>query len=227
MKFTRRRLLSTAAIGTSVSLAGVGLSSSDAVAYQSSTTMGSGPSVRVNWRETHNGSVLESGDETAEGPVLNIGNAQPGDSGSLAFQVTPETSDGGANVWFSLSLDANDENGRNEPERAAGDTTADRGELADALEVAAWYDTGSFGVSGLGGCDGNLDAAETVLVDGSLVDADAALAEGVSLGGDCLEADSGACVGISWSLPASVGNQIQGDSVDVSLSFTVESCGET
>lgn len=227
MKFTRRRLLSTAAIGTSVSVAGVGLTSSDAVAYQSSTTMGSEPSVRVNWRETYNGSVVEAGDETADGPVLNIGNAQPGDSGSLAFQVTPETSNGAANVRFSLSLDGNNENGRNEPERSAGDTTADRGELGDALVVAAWYDTGSFGVAGLGGCDGDLDAAETVLVDGSLVDADAALADSVSLGGECLEGNSAACVGISWSLPASVGNRIQGDSVDVSLHFTVESCEES
>lgn len=227
MKFTRRRLLSTAAIGTSLSAAGVGLSSSDAVAYQSSTTTGSDPSVRVNWRETYNGSVLESGDETVDGPVLNIGNAQPGDSGTLAFQVTPETSDGGANVRFSLALTGNDENGRNEPERTAGDTTADRGELADALDVAAWYDTGSFGVSGLGGCDGDRDTAETTLVDGSLVDADAALAEGVPLGGDCLDPDSTVCVGLSWSLPRSVGNRIQGDSVETSLSFTVEPCDET
>ncbi|WP_435117896.1 hypothetical protein [Halolamina sp. C58] len=208
-----------------MSVSGLTALSSDAVAYQSSTTVGSDPSVRVNWRETYNGTVVDRGGDS-DGPVLDVETAQPGDSGTVAFRVTPAT-DQSVRVWFSLVLTANNENGWNEPERIAGDATADRGELADALEVSAWYDTGSFGVSELGGCDGDLDASETTLVDGSLVDADAALAEGVSLGGDCLGPTSGVCVGISWSLPGSVGNRIQGDSVETSLSFTVEPCDET
>lgn len=226
MKLTRRRLLSSTAIGAAASATGLTLASSDAVAYQSSTTVDDGPALRVEWLETYNGSVVDDGDETTSTPALDIGNAQPGDSGSLAFRVTPETDDEGVNARFSLSLTANEENGRNEPERAAGDTTADRGELADALEVAAWYDTGSFGVPGLGGCDGTRDAGETTLVDGSLVDADAVLRDGVPLGGDCIGPDSAACVGISWSLPRGVGNRVQGDSVETALEFTVESCGE-
>lgn len=225
MKFTRRRLLSSAVVGAAASTTSLAIVSSDAVAYQSSTTVDSNPAVRVDWRETYNGSVVDDGDETADGPVLDIGNAQPGDSGTLAFRVSPED-DEAVSASMSLTLDDNAENGRNEPERVAGDTTGDRGELADALEVSAWYDTGSFGVSGLGGCDGDLDAAETTLVDGSLVDADAALAEGVALGGDCLDPSNAVCVGISWSLPSSTGNRIQGDSVETSLSFTVESCDE-
>jgi len=227
VKFTRRRLLSSAAIGTAASVTSLAVVSSDAVAYQSSTTVGSDPELRLEWQETYNDSVVDAGNETADGPVLDIGNAQPGDSGTLAFRVAPETGDAGASARFSLSLTGNHENDRNEPELAAGDMTADRGELADALEVSAWYDTGSFGVSGLGGCDGDLDTAETTLVDGSLVDADAALSEGVPLGDDCLGPDSTACVGISWSLPKSAGNLIQGDSVETSLSFTVEPCDET
>lgn len=227
MKFTRRRLLSTAAVGASASATILAVGSSDAVAYESSTTVDDDPALRVDWRETYNGSVVDAGDESTEGPALSIGNATPGDSGTLAFRVTPENGSEGVNASFALSLTANDENGRNEPERAAGDTTADRGELGDALEVAAWYDTGAFGVSGLGGCDGDRDTAETLLVDGSLVDADAALSEGVPLGDDCLAPDSSVCVGISWSLPRSVGNRIQGDSIETSLSFTVESCPET
>lgn len=226
MAFTRRRLLGTVVAGAAASAAGLAAVSSDAVAYQSSTTVGGDTAVRVDWLETHNGSVVESGDEDVDGPVLGVGNAQPGDSGSLAFRVTPET-EGGARAWFSLAVTDNAENGRNEPELAAGDDTPDRGELADALSVAVWYDTGSFGVSGLGGCDGDRDAAETTLVDGSLADADDALADGVRLGGDCLPADAGVCVGVSWSLPASTGNRIQGDSVGADLSFTVEPCGES
>lgn len=222
MKYTRRRLLS--ATGVSVAF-GTALTafSADTVAYQSSTTVGDDVSVRVDWRETYNGSVVESEDETAEGPVLNVGNAQPGDSGTLAFRVTPETEDG-ARVGFSLSVTENAENGRNEPERKASDPNPDSGELADVVETAVWYDTGAFGVSEMGGCDGDRSAAETTLVDGSLLDADDALADGVRLGGDCLPADEGVCLGIEWSLPASSGNAIQGDSVETNLSFTVEPC---
>jgi len=224
VEFTRRRLLGTAAV-TAASAAGVAVFSTDAVAYEASTAVGSGPSIRVDWRETYNGTVVERGDETASGPVLGVGDAQPGDSGSLAFRVTPELNDGRVRAWFSLSVTENEENGRNEPERAAGDRTPDRGELADAIETVVWYDTGSFGVDGLGGCDGDRDAAESTVVDGTLVDANDALADGVRLGGDCLGADESVCVGISWSLPASVGNRIQGDGVETALSFTVEPCG--
>jgi hypothetical protein len=227
VKLTRRHLLSSAVIGISASVTSLAVASSDAVAYQSSTTVDSNPAVRVDWRETYNGSVVDGSGETTDGPALHIGNATPGDSGTLTFRVSPENGDEAVSASMSLTLDENAENGRNEPERVAGDTTADRGELADALEVSAWYDTGSFGVSGLGGCDGDQDAAETTLVDGSLVDADAALAEGVPLGGDCLGPSSAVCVGVSWSLPRSVGNRIQGDSVETSLSFTVEPCDET
>ena len=227
MTVSRRRLLGTAAAGVAASVTSFAVASSDAVAYQSSTTVDSDPALRVDWRETYNGSVVDDGDETAEEPALHIGNAQPGDSGTLAFRVAPETDSVGVHARVALSLTGNDENGRNEPERTAGDRSSDRGELADALEIAAWYDTGSLGVSGLGGCDGNRDAAETTLVEGSLVDADDALSAGVPLGGDCLGPDSAACVGISWSLPRSVSNQIQGDSVETALTFTVESCDET
>jgi hypothetical protein len=222
VKFTRRRLLSAAGVGVAFGTA-VTAFSADTVAYQSSTTMGEDVEIRVDWRETYNGSVVESGDESAEGPVLHVGNAQPGDSGTLAFRVTPETADG-ARVDFSLAVTENAENGRNEPERKAGDDTPSRGELGEAIDVAVWYDTGAFGVSQFGGCDGDQSTAETTLVDGSLLDADAALANGVRLGGDCLPGDESVCLGLEWSLPASSGNAIQGDSVQTDLSFTVEPC---
>ncbi|WP_336036690.1 hypothetical protein [Halobacterium yunchengense] len=223
MDLSRRQLLGAVAGAGSAALVGVTALSSNAVAYEQTATVGSDPTVRVDWRETYNGAVREDGDEDADGPVLHVGNAQPGDSGSLAFRVRPETG-GGARVLFSLAVTENAENGRNEPERAAGDETPDRGELGDALDVAVWYDTGSFGVPGLGACDGDRDTAESTLVDGSLLDADAALADGVRLGGDCLASDDGVCVGVEWALPATAGNRIQGDSVATDLAFTVEPC---
>jgi len=224
VEFSRRRLLGVAA-ASAASVAGVAAASSDAIAHQSATTLGSEPAVRVEWTETHNGTVVESGSEE-DGPVLGVGNAQPGDSGSLAFRVTPESGEAGARVRFSLAVTENAENGRNEPERTAGDDTPSRGELADAVETAVWYDTGSLGIGGLGGCDGDRDAAETVLVDGSLAAVDDALADGVRLGGECIPPDGGVCVGLSWALPASTGNRVQGDSVDTTLAFTAEPCGD-
>ncbi|MFC3477064.1 hypothetical protein [Halobacterium litoreum] len=219
---TRRRLLASVAATGAASFAGVGALSEDAVAYTDAATVGDGPAVRVDWRETYNGAVVDDG-AAGDGPVLDVGNAQPGDSGALAFRVAGDGTDP-VRVAFSLALTANEENGRIEPEREAGDDTP-TGELADALEIAAWYDTGAFGVSRLGGCDGERGVGETTLVDGTLRDADAALADGVRLGGDCLGSDQQVCVGLSWSLPASVGSRIQTDSVETDLAFAVEACG--
>lgn len=224
MEWNRRRLLAGMAATGVASVAGLTALTSDAVAYTNATTVGTAPSVRVEWRETYNGDVLETGSETADGPVLHVDGAQPGDYGTLAFRVSPKSDQESARAVFALSLDANRENGLTEPERKAGDS-AKSAELADAVQLTAWFDTGTFDVSQLGGCNANRDGGETVLVDGSLVDADAELADGVVLGGDCLSAGESACVGISWALPSETGNPAQSDSVETSLSFTVESCG--
>lgn len=226
MNLPRRRLLAGAGIGAATVL-GFPAVSSRAVAYTETTTVGDGPNAQVSWRETYNGAVVDSSDES-DGPVLDVANAQPGDSGTVAFNVTAnaETS---VRTWFSLAVTANDENGRNEPERKAGDETPDRGELADAIETTVWFDTGSFGVSSFGSCDGTRSPGETVVYDGSLTGATAALGDGVLLADDreCLSGDEGVCVGIAWSLPETTGNRIQGDSVSTALSFTVESCEES
>jgi hypothetical protein len=224
---SRRRLLGSVAATGAVSVTGLGVFASETVAYTDSTTIGTQPSVRIEWRETYNGDVVETGTESADGPILHVEDVQPGDQGTLAFRVSP-AEDVSARTAFSLSMTENAENGLNEPERKAGDdsTGAGNGELGDALEVVAWFDTGAYGIEGLGGCDATRDPGETTLVDGSLVDADEALSDGVTLGEGCLEPGQSTCVGISWSLPASTGNLVQTDRVGTDLSFTVQSCGD-
>ena len=226
MNLSRRRLLASAGIGAATVL-GFPALSSRAGAYTETTTVGDGPRAQVSWRETYNGAIVDSSSES-DGPVLDVANAQPGDSGTVAFTVTAnaETS---VRTWFSLAVTGNDENGRNEPERKAGDETPDRGELADAIATTVWFDTGSFGVASFGGCDGTREPGETIVYNGSLTGASAALGDGVLLADEteCLTSDEGVCMGIAWSLPESTGNRIQGDSVSTSLSFTVESCEES
>jgi hypothetical protein len=223
---SRRRLLAATGIGAAT-LVGLPAVSSRAVAYTETTTVGDGPRIQVSWRETYNGAVVDSSSES-DGPVLDVANAQPGDSGTIAFNVTAD-GESSVRTWFSLAVTANDENGRNEPERKAGDETPDRGELADGIETTVWFDTGSYGIASFGGCDGEKSPGETVVYDGSLTGASAALGDGVLLADDreCLSGDEGVCVGIAWSLPETAGNRIQGDSVSASLSFTVESCEES
>ncbi|MEF8773053.1 hypothetical protein [Halodesulfurarchaeum sp.] len=226
MTLSRRRLLAATSIGAATVL-GFPAVSSRALAYPETTTVGDAPSAQISWRETYNGAVVDSSD-AGGGPVLDVSNAQPGDSGTVAFSVTPDT-ETSIRTWFSLAVTANDENGRNEPERKAGDETPDRGELADAIKTTVWFDTGSFGVSSFGGCNGTRSPGETVVYDGSLTGAGAALGDGVLLADEreCLSGDEGVCVGVAWSLPESAENRIQGDGVSTSLSFTVESCGES
>lgn len=226
MNLSRRRLLAGASIGAATVL-GFPAVSSRAVAYTETTTVGDDPSIQISWRETYNGAVIDSSGN-GDGPVLDIANVQPGDSGTVAFTVTADA-ETSVRPWFSLDVTANDENGRNEPERKAGDETPDRGELADTIETTVWFDTGSFGVASFGGCDGTRSPGETVVYDGPLTGAAAMLGDGILLAdeGECLSGDEGVCVGIAWSLPESTGNRIQGDSVSTSLSFTVESCEES
>jgi hypothetical protein len=224
---SRRRLLGSVAATGAVSVTGLGLFAGDGIAYTDSTITQTQPSVRIEWRETYNGDVVETGTESAAGPILHIDDVQPGDYGTLAFRVTP-AENVAARTAFSLELTENAENGINEPERKAGDNSAGpgNGEVAEALQVDAWFDTGVYGVEQLGGCDATHDPGETTLVDGSFLDAHDALVDGVTLGEGCLEPDESACVGISWALPASTGNVVQTDRIGTDLSFTVQSCGD-
>lgn len=227
MDLSRRRLLGSVAATGAVSVTGLGVFATDGIAYTESTTVGTQPSVRIEWRETYNGDIVETGTESADGPILHIDDVQPGDQGTLAFRVSP-AEDVAARTTFSLSMTGNAENGINEPERKAGDasTGEGNGELADALDLVVWFDTGAYGVERLGGCDATHDPGETTLVDGSLVDADAALNDGVLLGEECLGIDESTCIGISWALPEATGNLVQTDRIGTDLSFAVQSCGD-
>ena len=238
---TRRKMLRNLGIA--------GFSASGLVLFTSDRTTGntyaqemqtSNPEeIRVAWTERYNGTELEADgtdDRSEYGPVIDLGNVLPGDSGSLSVRVEPE-GDGDNGAEYSLSmrmnLDSIAENGITEPERKGGpdsdpDTTPNVGELQDEIQVTVGYDSGVLGTSLLA-CDGSLSIGEFgEIASGSLADVASTLEDGISLDppmqNACFAPDEGACVVLAWDLPESVGNSVQTDSVRFDLAFGSEAC---
>ena len=119
-----------------------------------------------------------------------------------------ERPDGSGPISLDITgnLQANEENQRNETERAAGDTPGPTGELADDLQATVWND------AGLVPCDGR-QLGDPVIATGSLRGVLATLSGGYRLCEACFEDAQTRCLGLSWSLPATVGNRVQSDSV--------------
>jgi hypothetical protein len=189
--------------------------------------------IRVAWYETYNGTLLEhqggaddaTGNETLDpteppayvpevsGPVLSLENVMPGDSGSLTIGISlAERPEGAGSISLDLrgNLRANDENGRTEPERKAGDASGSVGELADALRAVVWADDGPVP------CDG-LRLLDTTVAEGSLGDVVGGLADGFRLCTACFRGRTHVCLGLEWSLPADTRNVVQTDAVEFEL----------
>lgn len=220
-----------------------------------------GTALRVAWFETYNGEFQESnlGDSSETtpeewdpddldaytsfaGPVVTLPDVQPGDTGAIVVGLSAVQRD--LAVWLKPTLTSSLENGLTEPEVAAGDTTTDAnsdgngGELADAIAVEVFHDSG---VGGVGRCDGTrtdvLGIAEPLVFTGSLaslvpageyadteVDPDHGLRLSLGDGGEaCLPAGVSRCIGIAWSIPDG-GNELQTDSVEFSFQFGAIEC---
>jgi hypothetical protein len=221
------------------------------------------PRLTLAWYQTYNGEAIDSpAAEPSEsafadtavyvddvtGPVVDLPNLLPGDSGSLGVGLLVEGAP--ANVWFALRpvgddgpLSAFTENGVVEPEATAGDTTADRGELQNYLAFDCWYDTGVLGTNaGLSGaCNGRRDVGEQAIASGLLFATDddgtfthpdvARLANGVRLddetlvgGTGCLTPDEPRCLGFDWRFAGDEENDAQTDGVSFELAVAVTEC---
>jgi len=214
--------------------------------------------VRVAWYERYNGAFQESHDGTAPGfdaaldpdtapayvdeatyvtsvtgPVLSIGNALPGDEGTLVVGL--EVVDDGdfvaepLDIWLQARLAADAENDINGPEKAAGDTTATDGELDDHVVVELWHDGAP-----LQSCNGRRDFLETLE---SPIVASSPLSVAFGPGSDVSDVDGRRvirsldpgqtrCLALSWSFPENTAtNAAQGDSVTFDLAFAGASTG--
>ena len=171
------------------------------------------------------GNVVGGGD--GEPLSIQVSDLKPGDSGEGEFCFSIVNNP--AYLWMCGELTANDENGMNEPESDADDTAG--GDLADAMQLTVSYCTS----------DGQVGDE---IISGSLADVMLALQAGVPLSGD---GDASApldgrapfegvtepfldeepnvaeqCVCFEWTVPTSVGNEIQSDSVEFDFEFYAE-----
>jgi hypothetical protein len=215
--------------------------------------------VRVAWHERYNGAFQETHNGTADpgfdatldpdtaptyideatyvtgvsGPVLSVGNTLPGDEGTLVVGL--EVVDDGdfiaepLDIWLRARITADDEDGINGPEFAAGDTTATDGELDDQVFVELWRDGAP-----LGSCNGEknfLESLESSIVPRSPLSvafdptSDVGDADGQRvLQG--LDPGNTRCVALSWAFPESTAtNAAQGDGATFDLAFGGVSVG--
>lgn len=227
----RRRLLAyLAGLGAVVAFGlGAAVEQVAGVAYPREMAVDSpeGPRLTVEWAVLYNGSQIDSGSRDEKGPLVTVGNLMPGDTGAFLFRIgVPETAEGACEVTLDLEVDDDAENGRNEPEREAGDADA-TGDLGETLETAAWYDTGVFDGERTP-LDGRL-LAEDPPSEGSFETVAEAVTDlGLVVDGEsCLEPGTTVPVAVGWSLPSDVGNVAQGDSLafSVSVSSNAGACG--
>jgi hypothetical protein len=200
----------------------------------------------VDWKEWYNGRVRERQDSPASRaddapPLVSVSNVTPGDSGRVAFGLSVDAADGDpppmeVQMRLRETPASRAENTRTEPEVKAGDDTPNRGELQDHLHVLVWYDTGIAveDVPLYGTCDGEHTFGDTTLAEGSLAEVSVTSETGPYWTLDatpgrpgssiCLPPDEGFCVGLQWTIPDTVGNVVQTDSVEFAVEFAARQC---
>lgn len=242
---TKRALLSVTGLGFLGGL-GVGQGLTQQVSYNRETVVdGELLSLQVGWKEWYNGAVKETRETvdsrpTDASPVVTLSDLSPGDRGKLAFGLTTHAENGSpppARLQTRVRTlpISNAENGITEPEAKAGDSSPDRGELQDSLDLQLWYDTGvSLGdVPLLGHCDGTFDSTvDTELGSGPYpaVAVPATSDDWLELDAhpnestDCLREDESLCLGLAWQLPEDLGNRVQTDGVAFAIEFRAVQC---
>jgi len=134
---------------------------------------------------------------------FNVSNAKPGDTGNAEINLNNSGSiDGSAHLVVRDVV--NTEGTNPEPET----DIAEPGDLGPALLITIEYDA-----NGDGDYD---DTGETIATDTSLNDLDT---QNKSLG--TLSAGVSKKVKISWSLPATTGNEVQGDEAAFDIEFSL------
>lgn len=193
---------------------------------------------RTNAEGTYRAQFADSPSFAVTGPIIDLDDVKPGDSGAVSYSVHQFDEPG--YVWLKAGLREHGEGTVTEPELAAGDEddTGDGssdGELLGAVRVQLWYDDGDSVVE-----PDESPPERDLIFEGSLAtmltDSTNGLAAGIPLDGapdsperECFPADVPGDeqvrhVGFRWWLPTSVGNEVQGDRVTFDLVFASEQC---
>ena len=224
-----------------VSVGGLTMLTDEAVEFRETMAVSGPVDLRLDWRETYNGDVLENStvDEIdRDGPRISLQNVLPGDQGTLSVRVgVDEETDASALVEFAIPELETAENGATDPERSIDGHDSERGDLQRFLNVKLWYDTGLFGAESLGARNADADVGEAVIAEGSLPDVASELEDGVALdpspnelgGSDCLESGDSVTISLQWQFDANAAdvNLAQGDSVAFDLAVQGEQCEQS
>ncbi len=144
--------------------------------------------------------------------IFNFTDIKPGDTGEDTISLHVDTNP--AWVCAEVTNIQKKENGCTEPEALADATCLenDPEELWDNLTLSAWRDTGAADHS----CNNIKDEDETYLFENQKITAVKWPVADASTGTGPI---TDTCIGVSWSVPNTIGNEMQTDSVTGDITF--------
>ena len=230
---SRRRVLAAVGGAGAAGFLTVDSAVGEPVSYtQTSTQTCQNATLNADWRETYTrdqettllenttagpGQNTGSENTTAEPSIIRLRGLLPADRGTVSIRFTAEpngtTGDTTVEPTLNFRVTETAENGLNDPESEAGDTTTATGELQNHLQATVWRNTGILGIDTLGADDLEQQLTEPTLASGSFADVAASL-NGASLGTIDATTDESVSVTMRWRFEdtASV-NSTQTDSV--------------
>ncbi len=176
----------------------------------------------------------------AEQKFFNFKDIKPGDSGENTVSLHVANND----AWLRLVIkDVTDlDNSCNQPEAGATgeactvalpeETTPGAGELRENLLFSVWLDQGEtegFQCNGVAKCsedptegDNIKNSGEPTIISSGTIDESGEIWNFKDLDDAYLPSGNTAYFGIDWSLPSTVGNIVQTDSMSATMEFQVE-----
>jgi hypothetical protein len=142
--------------------------------------------------------------------MFGEGDVKPGDKGEETLSFHVYDNDAYLCKYFRVNPDNDKDNGCNEPEdledESCGDPGVGEGELDENMKLLIWEDDG----------DNVYEAGERIIFEGLA----SQLPTVIDL--EELEESTTAYIGIQWSVPSTVGNIIQSDSLVIDGCFYAE-----
>lgn len=233
---SRRRLLAGIGSFGIVGAGGLTVATEPSIALDHTAQNGEG--LVLDWQATRNnqddsGSV----EDTGTAFTYTVSDVLPGDYGRLLVEMSLSGTSGDHQARLAMDLTETAENTLTDPERAAGDSTPNVGELQDFFDVKIFYDTGTLGLDMWGAKNGEQDLQEGLIEGGTLAEVADALpdtgpngreldADPTTPDTDPLTGDNSIPVTFGWAFTGNSNmniNVTQSDSVSFDLIFYAES----